>query len=169
MKGPLKKNLIYFTHCSRLFHVFPKKLTKNDDNDNFEGECLRQHYTKKSLRQWDYMLQTKKVSDWIIWCNIFWHPALFSPELISPEGSHHKPCLSGQIYSRETTFPDSKEELRKCVWHCQNNIFSLVHAKAELSSELSIVELENIIFLTSLAWQHHTPDCSSAYRSTKII
>lgn len=29
----------------------------------------------------------------------------FSPELISPEGSHHKPCLSGQIYSRKKKLP----------------------------------------------------------------
>lgn len=98
---------------SRTTHTCFMCFFKNNiDNNNFDGGCLRQRFPVKSLRQWNYMSQTKKVSDWIIWCNIFWHPALFSPELISPEGSHHKPRLSGQIYSRETTFPGSKEKMR---------------------------------------------------------
>lgn len=117
--------------------------TKN----NFAGECVRQHNTEKNSRQWDYMLQTKKVSDWINWCNISWHPALFPLELISPEGSHHKPCLSGQIYPQRNYLYSLKGKAQKCFWHCQNNIFGLVHTKTELSSELSMAEPKTSFFL----------------------
>lgn len=114
--------------------------TKN----NFAGECVKQHNTEKSSRQWAYMLQTKKVSDWINWCNISWHPALFPLELISPEGSHHKHVCQVRFTPRETTFTASKGKLR--------NVFDIVKI---ISSVLSTQKLN---FHQNWAWlnlKHH--------------